>query len=185
MAPECVRAMLWRGDAAAADALAPLAHSAAADVWALGVLAYILLCGRPPFDASGGPEGLSRAILEGAVAFDGPERPAVPPRARALRRDKQLARDPAARPSAAALLDERWLCGAASPKPLAHALPALRAFNARRALRGAAHAVLSSVRMGGGALPSQRWNGKGPPAAAARPPAAQNYQREEPDTKVQ
>uniref|UniRef100_A0A7S4QYB6 Protein kinase domain-containing protein n=1 Tax=Ditylum brightwellii TaxID=49249 RepID=A0A7S4QYB6_9STRA len=46
------------------------------DVWAIGVITYLLLSGDPPFGGCGGPEPLMTVrgnILKGSFAFDPPE----------------------------------------------------------------------------------------------------------------
>jgi hypothetical protein len=81
-----------------------LGHDAtpAADVYALGVLLYELLAGRPPFAGDSGP-ALAMAQVHARPAPLGTVAPQVPP-ALAAACERALAKDPAARPPSAAAL---------------------------------------------------------------------------------
>jgi serine/threonine-protein kinase len=81
-----------------------LGHDAtpAADVYALGVLLYELLAGRPPFAGDTGP-ALAMAQVHARPAPLGAVAPLVPP-SLAAACERALAKDPAARPPSAAAL---------------------------------------------------------------------------------
>jgi eukaryotic-like serine/threonine-protein kinase len=81
-----------------------LGHDAtpAADVYALGVLLYELLAGRPPFAGDSGP-ALAMAQVHARPAPLGAIAPQVPPEL-ASACERALAKDPAARPPSAAAL---------------------------------------------------------------------------------
>lgn len=81
------------------------------DVWAAGVVAYTLLCGRLPFgEDAETPREMVREVLAGVVRFPEDSWAGVSPVARDFVRHL-LRVDGAARPSAAEVLEHPWLSG--------------------------------------------------------------------------
>lgn len=88
-------------------------YDARADIWSLGVIAYMLMSGIPPFNGKQQPDILS-AILRGSISFDAPVWRTVSSDARNV--ILQLLRlDPNTRPNAEAALGFGWLQGVAGP----------------------------------------------------------------------
>ena len=59
----------------APEILSSVRYDKSCDIWALGVIMYILLCGYPPFYSNAGNKlttGMKRRIRGGEYTFDGP-----------------------------------------------------------------------------------------------------------------
>jgi serine/threonine protein kinase len=87
--------------------------SAAADLYALGCVCYLALCGRPPFEGS--PEEVAALQVRAEPAPPGRHRPDVPPELDRLVL-AMLAKDPAARPGGGEPV-RRALAAIARPRP--------------------------------------------------------------------
>ncbi|GIL43293.1 hypothetical protein Vafri_1080 [Volvox africanus] len=79
-------------------------YTAAVDVWAVGCLAYELVCGRPPFEVEDEKQTASLIIYSNTIHFDPMATPAW-----ADFVTQALVKDPRIRPSAAALLSHAWI----------------------------------------------------------------------------
>ncbi|OQR87075.1 calcium/calmodulin-dependent protein kinase [Achlya hypogyna] len=122
-------------------------YGASVDVWSIGVITYILLCGYPPFHDENRPK-LFAQIKEGAFHFHEPYWDDISETAKDLIR-QMLTTDPKRRPSTAQLLQHPWITGVdVGTIQLSNALQELRQFNARRKLKATTIAVLSTVAFG-------------------------------------
>ncbi|KAM8812681.1 serine/threonine-protein kinase 33 [Rhynchonycteris naso] len=84
-------------------------YSQQCDIWSIGVMTYMLLCGEPPFMA-GSEEKLFELIRKGELHFDDPVWDSISDSAKSAL--KQLMKvDPAHRMTAKELLDNQWLTG--------------------------------------------------------------------------
>ena len=114
------------------------------DIWSLGVLLYISLCGFPPF---GSLKEIGRVPLQ----FPDTEWAEISPEAIALVK-RLLNPVPSERPTAAELLSDDWVCGRvdgqASAALAPTAMPKLRRWNAKRKLRAAFLALVAGRRLG-------------------------------------
>ncbi|KAJ9537523.1 hypothetical protein OSB04_030256 [Centaurea solstitialis] len=92
------------------------------DIWSIGVMLYILLCGVPPFWAES-EHGIFNAILRGYVDFTSDPWPSISPQAKDLVR-KMLNSDPKQRITAHQVLSHPWIKedGEAPDKPLDNAV---------------------------------------------------------------
>ncbi|GIL72692.1 hypothetical protein Vretimale_4397 [Volvox reticuliferus] len=79
-------------------------YTAAVDVWAVGCLAYELVCGRPPFEVEDEKQTASLIIYSNTIHFDPIATPAW-----ADFVTQALIKDPRIRPNATALLSHAWI----------------------------------------------------------------------------
>jgi len=94
----------------APEIIQQIAYSCTVDVWACGVVLYMLLCGAPPFASTSCPD-LYQQILEKPVTF--PDTHILSPEVQDLLK-QMLTKDPQQRPGACKLLNHTWL-NSASP----------------------------------------------------------------------
>jgi len=116
------------------------------DIWSIGIITYILLCGYPPFHHDNHTI-LFKMIKKGEYEFDSPYWDHVTDDAKEFIR-MMLAVDPAKRASAQDLMAHAWIQGDHVPNThLESAVKELKAFNARRKFRAAVKTVQTVNRM--------------------------------------
>ena len=138
----------WHGLAGTPPYMAPefwrkRPYDAAVDVWACGVIMYVLLAGYLPFFSVPGH------IKAGAYEFHSPEWDSVSQEAKDLI-GRMLTVDPERRIGAEAALAHPWVGrrdGAASTAHRPVTINCLRMFNARRKFKGAVIAALAQRRI--------------------------------------
>uniref|UniRef100_A0A8C4ILJ4 Calcium/calmodulin-dependent protein kinase (CaM kinase) II gamma 1 n=1 Tax=Dicentrarchus labrax TaxID=13489 RepID=A0A8C4ILJ4_DICLA len=137
------------------------------DIWACGVILYILLVGYPPFWDED-QHKLYQQIKAGAYDFPSPEWDTVTPEAKNLI-NQMLTINPAKRITAEQALKHPWVCHRSTVASMMHrqeTVECLRKFNARRKLKGA---ILTTM------LVSRNFSG----GCALRPqPPTQHMQRQ-------
>ncbi|OQR79871.1 MAP kinase-activated protein kinase 2-like [Tropilaelaps mercedesae] len=95
----------------APEVLGPEKYDMSCDMWSLGVIMYILLCGFPPFYSNHGlpiSPGMKKRIRAGQYEFPNPEWAAVSNEAKDIIRHL-LHTDPAQRLDIETLLSHRWI----------------------------------------------------------------------------
>ncbi|MFQ6625280.1 hypothetical protein Gotur_005624 [Gossypium turneri] len=115
-----------------------------ADIWSIGVMLYILLCGFPPFWAES-ENGIFSAILRGEIDFESDPWPAISPQAKDLV-TKMLNLDPKQRLTAQQVLNHPWIKedGEAPDIPLDNAVLArLKQFKAMNNFKKVALRVIA------------------------------------------
>jgi calcium-dependent protein kinase len=115
-----------------------------ADVWSVGVILYILLCGVPPFWAET-EQGIFDAVLQGDIDFRSDPWPEISPAAKDLVK-KMLRHDPKHRLTAHEVLTHHWIKedGEAPDKPLDSAvLTRLKQFSAMNKMKKLALKVIA------------------------------------------
>ncbi|KAE8897273.1 hypothetical protein PF005_g6486 [Phytophthora fragariae] len=114
------------------------------DIWSIGVITYILLCGYPPFHDDN-HNALFKKIKKGKFQFDSPYWDHVSDDAKDLI-SQMLIVDPEKRATVDQLLTHRWVTGTeVATVQLTSALEELRRFNARRKFKAAVSTVSTTV----------------------------------------
>ncbi|XP_008433075.1 calcium/calmodulin-dependent protein kinase type II delta 1 chain isoform X3 [Poecilia reticulata] len=117
------------------------------DMWACGVILYILLVGYPPFWDED-QHRLYQQIKAGAYDFPSPEWDTVTAEAKDLI-NKMLTINPAKRVTAADALKHPWICQRSTVASMVHrqeTVECLKKFNARRKLKGAILTTMLATR---------------------------------------
>ncbi len=120
------------------------------DLWSLGVITYILLCGFPPFYDDNQSE-LFNTIRKGRYHYPSPYWDEVSSEAKDVI-DNLLKLDPTVRWTAQQVLDNPWVASEAGDKPLVHFKENMTRYNARRKFRAGIMSlqVLNFMAKGGG-----------------------------------
>jgi serine/threonine protein kinase len=125
-------------------------YTLACDMWSMGVIFYILLCGYSPFDAGDGDQAaLFAQIKAGQYKFDPSHWGVISDGAKDLVK-KILVVDPSKRLTSAQVLAHPWMKMEASALPnvpLSSAQAQMKRMLARRRLKAAMNNVRSIVRM--------------------------------------
>nr|XP_022319383.1 calcium/calmodulin-dependent protein kinase type II delta chain-like isoform X4 [Crassostrea virginica] len=117
------------------------------DIWACGVILYILLVGYPPFWDEDQPR-LYAQIKAGAYDYPSPEWDTVTPEAKNLI-NSMLTVNPAKRINATEALKHPWICQRERVASVVHrqeTVDCLKKFNARRKLKGAILTTMLATR---------------------------------------
>lgn len=117
-------------------------YDCSCDMWSLGVVLYIVLCGYPPFPWNESPKHLVRAVVNGQYTFPEREWKHVSANAKDLVR-VMLEVDPNKRITATEALSHPWIAVAQSTTELPNRN--LKEFNARRKLKASVVAVRTTV----------------------------------------
>ncbi|NWY71808.1 KCC2B kinase, partial [Erithacus rubecula] len=148
------------------------AYGKPVDIWACGVILYILLVGYPPFWDED-QHKLYQQIKAGAYDFPSPEWDTVTPEAKNLI-NQMLTINPAKRITAHEALKHPWVCQRSTVASMMHrqeTVECLKKFNARRKLKGAILTTMLATRnfSGKGGLPLAGGAGGCSPPSIAPP----------------
>ncbi|ETO17436.1 Protein kinase domain containing protein [Reticulomyxa filosa] len=102
----------------APEVLSQIPYDTQADMWSLGVIIYMLLCGFPPFfDATGNQKRLYQLIKSGKFRFPSPYWDYISEQAKDVIKGL-LTKDPKQRMTAAEVLAHPWIAGKAVKKEM-------------------------------------------------------------------
>ncbi|XP_052011414.1 calcium/calmodulin-dependent protein kinase type IV isoform X3 [Apodemus sylvaticus] len=132
----------------APEILRGCAYGPEVDMWSVGIITYILLCGFEPFYDERGDQFMFRRILNCEYYFISPWWDEVSLNAKDLVK-KLIVLDPKKRLTTFQALQHPWVTGkAANFVHMDTAQKKLQEFNARRKLKAAVKAVVASSRLG-------------------------------------
>eukprot|EP00698_Gefionella_okellyi_P023630 TRINITY_DN8127_c0_g1_i1.p1 TRINITY_DN8127_c0_g1~~TRINITY_DN8127_c0_g1_i1.p1 ORF type:complete len:539 (-),score=83.35 TRINITY_DN8127_c0_g1_i1:132-1538(-) len=122
------------------------AYSEQADMWSVGVIMYLLLCGRVPFSADD-EDALRSKIVAGEIDYSMPIWDSISDDAKNLL-GHLLKVNPTERYDAQETLRHPWITGdSAGTQPLDTVLELMRSFNIERKFRKGVFAVMASRRL--------------------------------------
>ncbi|XP_072272196.1 calcium/calmodulin-dependent protein kinase type IV [Pyxicephalus adspersus] len=132
----------------APEILRGCAYGPEVDMWSVGIITYILLCGFEPFYDERGDQYMFKRILNCDYDFVSPWWDDVSLNAKDLVR-KLIVFDPKKRLTTHQALQHPWVTGKATNfAHMDNAQKKLQEFNARRKLKAAVKAVVASTRLG-------------------------------------
>lgn len=121
-------------------------YGPAVDMWSVGVMTYIILCGFEPFWDDAGDSAVLQRVVNGNYNFDSDWWDGVTDSAKDLI-SKLLQIDPEKRLTAKDALNHPWVCGeTVNQEHMEATQKRLREIQARRKFRAATHAVLAARR---------------------------------------
>jgi len=131
-------------------------YSSSVDIWSLGVVLYILLCGYEPFWDEAGEVNVTKKIVRGEYEFESPYWDDISKPAREFV-VQMMTVEAQKRPSATQALENPWVRGhTAQDTHLKRTQDRIREFNAKRKFKAATHAVLAAQRVSGTTLSSDK-----------------------------
>ncbi|XP_031465774.1 calcium/calmodulin-dependent protein kinase type IV isoform X2 [Phasianus colchicus] len=151
----------------APEILRGCAYGPEVDMWSLGIITYILLCGFEPFYDERGDQYIYKRTLNCEYDFVSPWWDDVSLNAKDLVK-KLIVLDPKKRLTTLQALQHPWVTGkAANFAHMDNAQKKLQEFNARRKLKAAVKAVVASTRLGSASSHSTHDSNK--PSCSASP----------------
>jgi len=131
----------------APEVLLGKSYEESVDMWAVGVITYILLCGFEPFYDERGDQAMFQKILKCDFEFVSPWWDQVSLNAKDLI-SKLIVLDPSKRLSAKEAIAHPWVQGkGAKVNHMKDAQKKLREFNARRKIKAGAHVVIAATEL--------------------------------------
>jgi len=115
------------------------------DLWGIGVIMYILLCGFPPFYGEDDDEIYDK-ICEGYFEYPSPYWDDISDEAKDLI-DKLLVLDPKVRYNCEQVLNHKWITDNTRTDVLGSTIAELKKFNARRKLRKGIFSVIAAQKL--------------------------------------
>jgi len=129
----------------APEILSNVGYNAKVDLWSLGVILYILLCGFPPFYEEN-TDDLFEQIKQGRYEFPSPWWDSISDEAKDLVRSL-LVVDPSKRFTVDELLAHQWITHEQPTIHLSQAQSALVKYNAQRKMRKAAMGIIAAQKL--------------------------------------